>query len=127
MSPEQTNSAAIPVLCRTGGVSTTLGAADPGVSLLHFPTCTPLPDTGSQGGKLGKTDVKKDLFLLSPSEARYPAGLVGVIKSRVIIYQRASTASHFPRSKSGITPPTEWDSQGHNRERSLPLRVVIRL
>lgn len=59
------------------------------------------PDPGSRVGKIGKTDVRKDLSLLAPSEVRYPAGLAGVIKSSVIIYPRASLASHVPRSKSG--------------------------
>lgn len=64
------------------------------------------PDTGSQLGKLGKTDVKKDLCLSAPSETRYPAGLVGVIKSRVIIYQGASLATHFHGSTSRLWLPT---------------------
>lgn len=85
------------------------------------------PDPGSRAGKIGKTDVRKDLSLLAPSEVRYPAGLAGVIKSRVIIYPRASLASHVPRSKSGIMLPTEMDSHGFEGEPSLPLRVLIHL
>lgn len=83
------------------------------------------PDKGSQVGKLGKTDVKKDLFLLTPSEARYPAGLLGVIQSRVIIYQRVSLAGRFPRSISRITLPAELDSHGHKREWSSPPWLLI--
>lgn len=85
------------------------------------------PDPVSRVGKIGKTDVRKDLSLLAPSEVRYPAGLAGVIKSRVIIYPRASLASHVPRSKSGIMLPTEMDSHGCEGEHSLPLRVLIHL
>lgn len=85
------------------------------------------PDPGSRVGKIGKTDVRKDLSLFAPSEVRFPAGLAGVIKSRVIIYPRASLASHVPRSKSGITLPTETDSHGYEGEHSLPLRVLIHL
>lgn len=91
-----------------------------------LPGCC-FPDPGSQVGKIGKTDVRKALSLLAPSEVRYPAGLAGVIKSRVIIYPRASLASHVPRSKSGITLPTETDSHGYEGEHSLPLRVLIHL
>lgn len=91
-----------------------------------LPGCC-FPDPGSRVGKIGKTDVRKDLSLLAPSEVRYPAGLAGVIKSRVIIYPRASLASHVPRSKSGIMLPTGMDSHGYEGEHSLPLRVLIHL
>lgn len=97
-----------------------------GSGQFELPGCC-FPDPGSRVGKIGKTDVRKDLSLLAPSEVRSPAGLAGVIKSRVIIYPRASLASHVPRSKSGIMLPTEMDSQGYEGEHSLPLRVLIHL
>lgn len=82
------------------------------------------PDTGLAVSKLGKTDVKKDLFLLTPLEAAYPARLVGVIKSRVIIYQRASLGTRFRRSQSRIMLPTKWDPRGCKGEQNSPPRVL---
>lgn len=91
----------------------------------HFPypvclleACTetwvPPPSHGLTVSKPGEADAKKDLFLLTPWEAAHPAGLRGVIKSRVIIYQRATLRTHFHRSKCTVVPPTNRAHAGQN-------------